>query len=681
MKTICAWMLALLLAMTLALPGMALAEEDFEVVEDGEEEVELPRIPEDAEVLHHLNVGNPTPMRGDFFTNMWGNATTDIDVRELLHGYDLIVWNGDEGMFMHNPTVVSALTGLMNEDGSHEFLIALHGDLAWSDGTPITAWDYAFSWLLRVAPEIDELGGVPHRTPYILGYEDYISGNAATLQGIRVLGDHMLSVTIDQAYLPYFFELGLLACRPYPISVIAPGVRVKDDGNGIYLANADPNVTEPVFTAELLRETLMNPETGYISHPSVVCGPYTLTSWDGKVAEFAMNPYFKGDEKGILPVIDTLSFRTADNEHMIDMLRNGELDLLNKVMRQDNIQKGMELLADGTFSMGNYPRVGLSYISFACEKAATASQAVRQAIAWSVDREAVKNAYTGEFYGIKVDGYYGVGQWMYGVVLGSIIPEQVETETVPAITPEMWEEMNIDMFTELLTQYTLDPAAAAALLDGDGWKPGADGIREKEIDGETVRLDLKMIYPEGNNINEVFDELLIPNLEKIGIRLTMEAVPMNELLGRWYGQAERDADMIYLASNFDLLFDPASQFIDDGNGEKSWYYTRGVDSELYQLAEDMNRTEPGNIYEYMQKWIKFQDRFNETLPMLPFYSNIYFDFYTVNLHDYAISERSTWSQAVVDAAMYIAPEVEEEELPEGMEEPADEDGEKIEEFD
>ena len=32
-----------------------------------------------------LTVGNPTPMRGEFFTGLWGNATSDADVRDLRY--------------------------------------------------------------------------------------------------------------------------------------------------------------------------------------------------------------------------------------------------------------------------------------------------------------------------------------------------------------------------------------------------------------------------------------------------------------------------------------------------------------------------------------------------------------------------------------------------------------------
>ena len=93
--------------------------------------------------------------------------------------------------------------------------------------------------------------------------------------------DTQMAITIKAEYLPYFYELGLLSYVPYPISVIAPGCEVADDGSGAYIRNSDANVTEPVFTAELLEKTILDPETGYMSHPSVVSGPYKLVSFDG----------------------------------------------------------------------------------------------------------------------------------------------------------------------------------------------------------------------------------------------------------------------------------------------------------------------------------------------------------------------------------------------------------------
>ena len=598
----------------------------------------------------HLTVGNPTPMRGDFFTDLWGNATSDIDVRDLLHGYNLIMWDGANGMFTADPSVVSELTAIDNDQGDRRFVFVLYDDLYYSDGTKITAWDYAFSWLLRVSSAIAELGGQPARPDYLLGYQAYSDGAANTLAGVRVLADDMLMVTLDHAALPFFYEVGLLSCHPYPIGVIAPGYAVRDDGEGVYLADASGAAP---LTAELLRSTVMG-ENGYRAAPSVVSGPYTLTSWDGVTAQFAVNPYYKGNALGQKPAIPTLTYTCAQNADVLDGLKNGAFGLLNKVTRADVINAAFR---DGV-EMSTYPRSGLSFISFCCERETVASQAVRQAIAWCMDRDRVMADYTGN-YGLRVDGYYGMGQWMYGVVNHTIAapvdpPENEGDAAAQAEYEEKlaaFEALNLDG----LTAYTVDTDRAAALLDADGWTLNAEGLRVKHIDGREVTLNLKLIYPEGNTIATSLQENLAANLERVGIRLTMEAQPMAEVLGQYYRQQEREADMILLAANFSELFDPSAYFVAEADGTHTWVNTALNDEALYAAALAMRQTAPGDVLGYMQRWIAFEERFNETLPMLPIYSNVYFDFYTGTLRNYNISESVTWGQAIVGAVLSDKP--------------------------
>ncbi|QTE69320.1 ABC transporter substrate-binding protein [Clostridiales bacterium] len=638
MKKFATWLIVLMLAVLPLAAAMGEAEEGL---------------------YDHLVVGNTTQMRGDFFTGMWGNATSDADVRDLLHGYNLVVWNSEKSMFSFNPTVVNEVMPMTDQAGDETFALILANDLRYSDGSRITAWDYAFSFLLQISPEIAELGAVPAQTDYLLGYDAYHSGETEALKGVRVEGNNVLVVTLRGEYLPFFYELALLRCNPYPIRVIAPGVQVKDDGEGVYLANIDDTLEEPVFTGELLRETLLDPETGYCSHPSVVSGPYTLTSFDGTTAEFSLNPFFKGDENGVKPTIPSLTYTLAENGTMVEKLQNGEFGLLNKVLRKDAIDAGLALRQEDPFLVENYTRNGLSYIAFACEKPAVSGEKVRQAIAWCMDRDQVTKDYAGD-YGLRVDGYYGIGQWMYETVIGTSSPLEAPEEGDAQAQAEFeklkeaLEELNMDD----LTVYAEDLEKAAALLDEDGWKVNEDGIREKEIEGEKVTLELTMLYPEGNEIGEVFQERLVPNLEQVGIRLTLEPMEMSRLLETYYKQDEdRSADMIYLASNFELVFDPSVQFIIDEDGTPNWSYTNHSDKELYDCAVKMRETEPGDILSYLKNWLDFQKRINETLPILPVYSNVYFDFYTNTLHDYAVGTKSTWAQAIVPA--YLAEYVEE----------------------
>ena len=77
----------------------------------------------------------------------------------------------------------------------------------------------------------------------------------------------------------------------------------------------------------------------------------------------------------------------------------------------------------------------------------------------------------------------------------------------------------------------------------------------------------------------------------------------------------------------------------------------------------MRQTDPKDVYDYVSKWISFQERYNEVLPAIPIYSNIYFDFFTSELQNYHVTGHVTWSQAILQSyfgePMEIAPAEEE----------------------
>ena len=81
-------LLSLLLLASAPLTALAEGEEPAEADEAAEaaeqEEVEFPE---------ELIVGHPTVTKGDFFTELFGNDTADIDVRALIHGYNLVNWD------------------------------------------------------------------------------------------------------------------------------------------------------------------------------------------------------------------------------------------------------------------------------------------------------------------------------------------------------------------------------------------------------------------------------------------------------------------------------------------------------------------------------------------------------------------------------------------------------------
>ena len=651
--------------------------------EDADEKTEAEATEEPVIPPHNyeeLSVGNPTPMDGKFFTTMWGNATSDIDVRTLVNSYYLTVWGYDTGIFIPNPvTVRGDIVFEDDNNGDRDYVFVLYDDLYYSDGTPITAWDYAFTVLFEASPIISELGGQPTDLSYLKGYEEYVSGETPYFAGVRVTSDYTIEFTVKGECLPYFFELFRLGFLPYPIHEIAPGCKVYDDGEGVYIGNEDLTIEEKVFTKELLESTVMDPENGYLSHPTVGSGPYRLTSWDSETltCTFEINPYFKGNEEGFKPTIPTLRYTLAKNETMLDLLAEDEFQLLNKVTRKDTIEGGIKMVASGGYTMSQYPRIGLSFIVFTPDMPALQEMNVRKAINYCMDKSQLEEEYTAA-YGLTMDGLIGIGQWMYQLAMGTTdYPVELPVDPSPAAQAEYdakieeWKALNLDG----LVHYDLDVAKAVKLLEENGWtlnedgnafRPGTDEVRCKQIDGKLVKLNLTCAYPETNIMAESMEEWFIPYLKEAGIKVTLLPMTMKDLLRSYNDKDVEGIDMFYLGDDFNIEFDPQLFFLANADPNMpeedtlAWAHTQ-----MAEYAYQMCRTEPGDAYSFVQKWITFQEKLSDILPMIPIYSNVYFDFYVSDLTNYDIEKYITWGDAIVPAEYRYHDPAEEEAIEDG----------------
>ena len=175
-----------------------------------------------------LTAANPTPLTGHFFTSLWGATTSDLDIQDLLHAYSPVRYDTALGGFRFDHSVVQNAVALDSEDGSRTYLLVFYDDLRWSDGTRITAKDYAFSILFSMDPAIRETGGRPADTSWMVGADEYLDGSSKTLAGLRIITDGILQIRVKAEALPYFYELSRLMIRPYPASVIAPGITVQE---------------------------------------------------------------------------------------------------------------------------------------------------------------------------------------------------------------------------------------------------------------------------------------------------------------------------------------------------------------------------------------------------------------------------------------------------------------------
>ena len=626
MKKILAWVVTIVLLLSV-FPAMA------------EEEVSK---------YDKLTVTVTTPFSGNFFSDVLGSNISDQDVRKLIHGYNLVYWDNETGSYQFNPKLIGATS--LSEDGT-SYILAIMEGLTYNDGTPITAKDYAFSLLLQGSSELKEATGNKGDLSRIWGGRDYQDGKVSELKGVRLLGDHQIALTVDPDFVPYFYQLKALDISPMPISVIAPGCDVKDNGNGAYI--------DGDFSAELLEETLLDPLSGYMSHPTVTSGPYQMTNYDEKSVTLALNPQYEGDENGVVPTIPQIVIQVGNTDTVISDLAGGKTDLVVRCVRQDQIMAGMQLAATDDFGMKAYSRNGLSFISFCAEKGATSDPTVRQALAMCIDKTALTEQYSGQF-GLAVDGFYGIGQWMYLMANGTMVPEEGAEEE--------WADLNLDG----ITKYEFNPSAAAKLLEENGWEMDRDGVLSKAIDGQDIHLRLKLIYPEGNGVGPMLDQVFIPYLNEAGIELETEAMPMPELLKKYYGQEERDCDMILLGTNFNDVYDPTGEYDDNGTS-----YLNGITNpELRELAINLRSTEPGNATEFCRRWLRYQEKLAEIITGIPLYSDAYLDFHISALQNYEPGESGNWATAVAGAI--LSDYVPEEEPEEGTGEDLELEGEELE---
>ena len=189
-------LMALLLALALLCSGAGFAEEATDGANAAADtaaetpvvltpaEIALMGRPESTEPTH-ITVGNTTKVSGDFFTSLWSNNTSDIDVRTMIHGYSPVVWDSQVD-FVLDHMVVESVEGAA--DGANTvYIVNLQQDLVYSDGqTPITAADYVFSYLLCASNEVAQLGAETKQYEHLVGYEEYSSGESDVFSGVRL---------------------------------------------------------------------------------------------------------------------------------------------------------------------------------------------------------------------------------------------------------------------------------------------------------------------------------------------------------------------------------------------------------------------------------------------------------------------------------------------------------------
>ena len=298
-------------------------------------------------------VGDDKPT-GGVFRRLWSDpptldpalvtdGTSYAIVIELFSGLVKLTGESDD------PIAMDLAESYSVSNGGKTYKFVLRDDSKFSDGSPVTATDFKWSWERAALPEtespiVDEFLGD------IIGVQAIIDGEATTAEGIEVIDDLTLQVTID-APKPYF-----IAKLTYPIAFVVNADNVTASGENW--------TDDPVGT-----------------------GPFVLKSYSiGERMLLSKNPNYWGDPA----YLDEVQLLLAGGSAMA-MYENDEIDITGIGLADlERVTDPEEELSKDVIEVP--PSFSTSYIGFNVEEAPFDDVHFRRALNFAVDKQLVANA-------------------------------------------------------------------------------------------------------------------------------------------------------------------------------------------------------------------------------------------------------------------------------------------------
>ena len=237
---------------------------------------------------------------------------------------------------------------VVNDDGTVTYTFKIRSDARWSDGKPVTAGDFVYSWQRLVTPET--AADYNYMIDSVVNANEIMAGDMdPTELAVSAPDDSTFVVTLTSD-LPYFLEV----CAFPATFPVRQDVTTKEDGT--------PNDQWTFDVATYLCN-----------------GPYKLTAWNHN-SEIVMEPneqYY--DVANLGP--DKITFKLMDDQNaMLSGFNSGELDFIEDVPQAEL----PSLIASGDLKIVDY--IGTYYVCYQTQKAPFDDPRVRQAFTLAVNR-------------------------------------------------------------------------------------------------------------------------------------------------------------------------------------------------------------------------------------------------------------------------------------------------------
>ncbi|GHU96725.1 ABC transporter substrate-binding protein [Spirochaetia bacterium] len=308
--------------------------------------------------------GGITPTRDNTLTSVFASEPNSIDptINNTVDGNAYII-HAFEGLYRYSDNgsgigvlapgqAASVPQKTIHDDGTVTYVFTLRNNIKWSDGKPVTAQDFVFTWQRLVDPKV--ASDYSYMIDMVVNAIEITAGEKDKGElGMRAVNDTTLE--IDLTYdCPYFLQMAAFPAT-FP---------VRED----ILAGAGDEWT-------------FSPAT-YIGN-----GPYKLKEWvHNSYILFEKNPNYYNAAAVTGP--DFLRFALMDDANSIyAAYRNNEMDFAaSSNMPTDEIPT---LIASGELKVDS--RLGTYYVDFNNQKAPFDDARVRKAFSLVIDRNYIVN--------------------------------------------------------------------------------------------------------------------------------------------------------------------------------------------------------------------------------------------------------------------------------------------------
>lgn len=341
----------------------------------------------------------------------------------------------------HSITPLLASEPTLEKTPKQKITYKINPKAVWSDGTPITSADYQYTW--------DQVAN---------GKDIYDKTGYEKVEGVETPDPQTAVVTFKDPY---------------------PGWR--DLFGGYY----------GIFPKHLLagKDRSAEMKDGY----KFSGGPWLLDHWT-KGSETKLVPNPKYWDK--IPNLDSITFQLIEKTDVAQQaLKSGQVTML-----YPQAQPGQEQLKQ--FPGIKFDAItSLSYeaVWFNTAKEPFTSPAVRQAVAYAIDRDAIVKR-------------------LFSPIQPDI--KRIDSFATPAFGTEL--------YTEPFAKYKYDKAEVDKLMTGDGWAKGADGVWAKG--GKKAAFEVKTTT--GNQRRAQTLEIMQSQVKEAGFAMTINPLKSSVLFGQ-----------------------------------------------------------------------------------------------------------------------------------------------------